>query len=129
MTMPHERTRSLRWGWELVAAIADDPEVDESIKQEAALIQATYPSPDLIARLIDADASGLPPPAAQSISAAADLFIRLRLNLQGTAETRHHLVCTLRHFPQPTELRLMGSQSHHFRITDSLLPEDWYDRR
>jgi len=129
MTMPHERTRSLRWGWELLSAIAEDAEVDESIKRDAALIKATYPPPELITQLIEADVPGLPPAGAQSIGAAADLFNKLWLNRQGTEETRQHLRFTLRHFPAFTDMLLMGSQSAHFHITDWLLQEDWYDRR
>jgi len=129
MTMPSERTRSLRWGWELLSAIAEDPDVDGLIKQDAVALKATYPPPELIAELIEAEASGLPPAAAQSICAAADLFNKLRLNHQGTEETRKDLIFTLRHYPAANDMRLMGCESAHFRITDWLLPEDWYQGR
>ena len=111
MTMPHERTRSLRWGWELLGAIADDPEIEESIKQLAALIKGAYPPPELIGHLIAAESAGLPPAAAQSIAKAAGLFTMLRLKLQGTEQIRHHLRFTLRHFPEATDVHLRQSIS------------------
>ena len=129
MTMPCERTRSLRWGWELLCAIASDAEVDESTRAEAVLVAADYPRPALVLLWIAEDASGLPPVAAQSVCAAAELFNKLQAGGQGTQETRTHLRFTQRHFPDAQEARLMGHQSEHCRITEWLLPEDYYENR
>ena len=131
MTMPNERTRSLRWGYELLQAIADDPDIDASIKREAASIATDYPSPKIIASLIESKPAGLPPTAVESIAAAAELFNSVRFTRQASLSDvmRDHLRYTLRHFPAASDSRMMGIQSGMFRISDWLLPEDYYDGR
>ena len=119
----------MRWGWELLSAIASDAEIDELTRADALLVATTYPSPELILLWIAEDANGLSPIAAQSVSAAAELFNNLQLSGQGTPETRNHLRFTQRHFPDGQEARMMGHQSEQCRITDWLLPEDYYENR
>ena len=119
----------MRWGWELLSAIASDAEIDELTRADAVLVAANYPQPELVLLWIAEDASGLPPVSAQSVGAAAELFNKLQASGQGTKETRTHLRFTQRHFPEAQEAHLMGHQSEHCRITDWLLPEDYYENR
>ena len=60
MTMPDERTRSLRWGFECLGEMLTNETIDESMRATAQRLLLTYPRPEQILALIEADASGLP---------------------------------------------------------------------
>jgi hypothetical protein len=44
MTMPHEYTRALRWGWEFLWELKDSAEVPAEIRDQAAALLGHYPS-------------------------------------------------------------------------------------
>lgn len=46
MTMPHERTRSLRWGFEFLGEMLSDMTIDESMRATAQRLLLTYPRPE-----------------------------------------------------------------------------------
>jgi hypothetical protein len=48
MTMPAERTRSLRWTREFLEKAAEDSRLDQSLRDRARIILLTYPSMDAI---------------------------------------------------------------------------------
>lgn len=48
MTMPHEYTRALRWGWEFLWEIHESSEVPAEIRDQAAALLGHYPTPDEI---------------------------------------------------------------------------------
>jgi hypothetical protein len=50
MTMPNERTRSLRWGWEFMLELQNAPELDETLRGRVEAILQHYPTPRDITR-------------------------------------------------------------------------------
>lgn len=48
MTMPAERTRSLRWTREFLEKAAEDTRLDANFRERARVILLTYPSMDAI---------------------------------------------------------------------------------
>jgi hypothetical protein len=47
MTMPIERTRALRWGWELLSTVQQRPDIPEDLRVRAATIDMTNLGDDL----------------------------------------------------------------------------------
>ena len=101
MTMPHERTRSLRWGFEFLGEMLSDETIEDSIRAEAQRLLFTYPRPEQILELIEADAPALPQASIEALVNASALWARLRVSGQGNEETRHTLKFVQRHFPEP----------------------------
>jgi len=128
MTMPHERTRSLRWGYQLLGEMILDTTIDASTRAVAQRLLETYPNPEMVLTLINADAPKLPEEAAAALVAAGELWRRLRRSDQGTEETRHNLLFTERHFPDASTASMLSRENHDgLRIW--LLPEDHYVHR
>lgn len=123
MTMPHERTRSLRWGFELLAEMLSDETIDESMRAIAHELLDKYPRPDQIRRLIETDAHALPEEAAAALVAAGRLWTRLDRSQQGTAATRHSLLYTQRHWPEDSIAKSLA-RGPLDGIRGWLLPED-----
>ena len=73
MTMPDERTRSLRWGFEFLGEILLDETIEDALPATAQRLLLTYPRPDQILEWIEADAPGLPQAAAEALVAASAL--------------------------------------------------------
>lgn len=109
MTMPHKRTRSIRWGHELLGEMLGDPSVDEAIKAAARTLLMTYPSPAAVSQWIDDHAAAIAPAAAQAIVEGADLWARLRRSGQGSDKTRRSLVFAERHFPEPWMAQMLAT--------------------
>jgi len=56
MTMPHERARALRFAGEMLRELQRNPDVPESIRQEARATLRHYPTPlDLKSMIEDVD--------------------------------------------------------------------------
>ena len=49
MTMPHERTRALRWAGEFLREVMESPECPPALKHQAYMILRHYPEPHSIA--------------------------------------------------------------------------------
>ena len=123
MTMPHERTRSLRWGFEFLGEMLADETIDDSIRTNAERLLLTYPRPETILEMIEADAPGLPQAAIEALVEASALWTRLRGSGQGAEGTRHTLMFVQRHFPEPWLSQLLGPRRKD-GLRRWLLPED-----
>ena len=99
MTMPDERTKSLRWGYEVLGELNADLEVPDDLRARAQAVCAGYPTPRTIQALIASNARRLPADMAEAIEAARTLFVDIQLSGMGSAATRKSLLYTLRHFP------------------------------
>ena len=106
MTMPHERMRSLRWGWELLEAMQHDASLPAESVQRAANLLLNYPAPDVLAALVGPTPPMLSTTVGSSIDSARELFQRVQYGGHGSAETRAHVKFTLRHFPMKGEVVL-----------------------
>ena len=126
MTMPDERTRSLRWGFEFLGEMLLDETIEDSIRATAQRLRLTYPRPDQILEWIEADAPGLPQAAARALVEASELWTRRQCSGQGTQETRHALRFVQRHFPEPWLSQLLGNASRE-GLQHWLLPEEEED--
>ena len=124
MTMPDERTRSLRWGFEFLGEMLSDETIEDSIRASAQRLLLTYPRPAQIFEWIEADAPGLPQAATEALVDASALWTRLQLSSQGTQETRHTLKFVQRHFPEPWLSQMLGVAPID-GLRSWLLPEDW----
>ncbi len=99
MTVPHERMRSIGWGRELLAALQLDASIAEEIQQEAAHLEATYPTVEELLHLLKNPDGDLTSAAAQAIEEARVLFETVRQLGLGCDATQRHLLFTMRHFP------------------------------
>ena len=108
MTMPHERTRSLRWGFEFLGEMLSDETIEESIQATAQRLLLTYPRPEQILDLIEADAPGLPRAAIDALVEASALWTALQVSSQGNEATRHALRFVQRQFPEPWLSQMLG---------------------
>ena len=124
MTMPDERTRSLRWGFEFLGEMLLDETIDVSIRATAQNLLLIYPRPEKILELIEADAPGLPKTQIEALVEASALWARLRTSRQGSDETRHTLMFVQRHFPEPWLSQRLGTASEG-GVRRWLLPEDY----
>jgi hypothetical protein len=124
MTMPDERTRSLRWGFEFLGEMLSDETIEDSIRAAAQRLLLTYPRPEQILEWIEADAPGLPQAATEALVDASALWTRLQFSSQGTQETRHTLMFVQRHFPEPWLSQMLGAAPID-GLRSWLLPEDW----
>ena len=124
MTMPHERTRSLRWGFEFLGEMLLDETIDESMRATAQRLLLTYPQPDQILELIQANAPGLPQAAIEALVEASALWTRLQVSRQGSEATRHTLKFVQRHFPGPSLSQTLGPALKS-DLRRWLLPEDY----
>jgi len=122
MTMPAERTRALRWGWELLSSMQERPGIPEDLRARAATIQQTYPAPGVVLRWIQDDIPRLPKEAAQGIDAAGSLFTDLRNVTELGDELHRDLLFLLRHYPSPGGVRA-AAQSFFLGIGSWLATE------
>ena len=124
MTMPHERTRSLRWGFESLGEMLSDETIEESIRGTARRILLTYPRPNQILELIEADALGLSHSAIEALIEASKLWTRLQVSAQGNEGTQHTLKFVQRHFPEPWVSQMLDPARTE-GLRRWLLPEDF----
>ena len=124
MTMPHERTRSLRWGFEFLGEMLLDETIEASIRATAQNLLLTYPRPEQLLELIEADAPGLSQKEIEALVEASALWARLRTSGQGSDGTRHTLMFVQRHFPEPWLSQRLGTASEG-GVRRWLLPEDY----
>ena len=128
MTMPHERTRSLRWGFEFLSEMLLDEMIEASTRATARRLLLTYPRPNSILELIEADAPGLPQTEIEALVEASALWGRLQVSGVGSQGTRHTLKFVQRHFPEPLLSRMLGRDPAG-GVRRWLLPEDYeYER-
>ncbi len=99
MTMPHERMRSLRWGWELLQTLQTDSSVPPALVACAAALAQSYPTPQTLSLMLHADRPQLPEGFGASVDGARALFEEVQLGGHGCEATRRHALFTLRHFP------------------------------
>ena len=100
MTLPHERMRSLRWGWELLQALQEDSSIPPSLAARAAALALSYPTPEVLTRMLEAERPELPEGFGDSIDGTRVLFEEVQFGGHGSQETRRHTLFTLRHFPE-----------------------------
>lgn len=129
MTMAHERTRSLRWAFEVLKEFSDDALVSEIERDRAATLLINYPKPATVLAWIEADASCMPIDAAIAIEGAGDLLRHISRSEACSAELRRSVSFALRHFPDPGSAEHWSKSSAGWTITAWLLPENQYDQR
>ena len=99
MSTPEERTRALRWGWELLRDMQRDETVPVESVDRARALALRYPAPAMLQELLASGARRLPQDLGAAIDDARTLFEELQVRGSGTADTRRFLLYTLRHFP------------------------------
>lgn len=124
MTMPHERMRALRWGWELLASLRTDSSIPHALVERAVNLAQTYPTPTALTLMLEADRPQFPEGFGESVDGARALFEEIQSEGYGSAETRRDTLYTLRHFPlrgasaRAADAALLGS------LKNWLAPED-----
>ena len=124
MTMPHERMRSLRWGWELLQAIQTDPSIPSALVVRAAALAQTYPTPQALILMLQTDRPQLPEGFGDSIDGARALFEEVQFGCHGSPETRRHALFALRHFPMRGAALSAATAAGLGSIKNWLAPED-----
>ena len=121
MTMPIERMRALRWGYELLQEMGQDQSLPEVTRARAGALLVVYPVPEALARHVVEDRGGLPKTWADALSEALDLFEAVGFRGQSSAQTRRSLLFTRRHYPDHQHIRLMANVGS---LKDWLAAED-----
>ena len=129
MTMPFERTRSLRWGHEVLGEIRDDAAVADKDRAKADELLRTYPSPSTVTDWIQEDVPCIPAVAAAAIEETGTLMRSILMSEVCAEPLRRSLTFTLRHFPEPGTAVPWAKCSAAWTIATWLLPENQYDRR
>jgi len=122
MTMPAERTRSLRWAHELLSALVAADDLSDEIRDRARLLCSSFPGPEAVQSLIASNADRLPVEIAQAIEQARVLFVDVQLSGCGSEAIRNNLLYTLRHFPTPGSAASIARDRFAFGI------ESWLAR-
>lgn len=99
MSTPVERMRALRWGFELLGAMQQDPSLPPACVVQASCLADIYPTPQALAHLLTSDSRAWPFEFGLAIEQARDLFQHVHFMGLGSPETRRHTLFTLRHFP------------------------------
>ena len=107
MTMPIERMRALRWGYELLQEMGQDQSLPEVTRARAGALLAAYPIPEALARHVVDERGGLPKTWGDSMSEALNLFEAVGFSGQGSVQTRRSLLFTRRHYPERSLIGLM----------------------
>lgn len=124
MTMPHERTRAIGWGKEMLLSIQEDHCIPAVLRARAGAIDPGYPTALALQDWLAAGKTKLPPDWAESISSANQLFLDVQWPVVGSETTRRELTATLRHFPDPWTIKCMVTSDE--AIARWLLPADSY---
>ncbi len=124
VTMPHERTRAIGWGKEMLASIQEDNSIPEALRARAREIDPGYPTAPALRDWLAAGKSGLTSDWAASISSAHQLFQDVQRPVVGSETTRRELTATLRHFPDPWTIKCMANSGE--AIARWLSPADRY---
>ena len=126
MTMPHERTRSLRWGSEVLQEIFDDDMVGINERTKAAELLRNFPSAAEVSEWIQLDVSCIPAEAALAIEGAGELLQVMLRSPASSAKLKHSVMFTLRHYPCAGETERWTASGRDGSIREWLLPEDTY---
>lgn len=124
MTMPHERSRAIGWGKEMLMGIQEDHSIPAVLRARAGAIDLGYPTALALQDLLAAGKTGLPPDWAAAINSAYQLFLDVQWPVVGSETTRRELTATLRHFPDPWTIKCMATNDEV--IARWLLPADRY---
>jgi len=127
MTMPHERTRSLRWAYEVLQEIRADELVTDGDRTRAAELLVSFPTPATVLGWLQSDASCIPVDAALAIEGTGDLLRSIYRSETCPGNLRHNLTFTLRHFPDRKSAERWSRCSAALPIRTWLLPEDEYE--
>ena len=122
MTMPDERMRALRWGYEMLADLGNDEALPVSTRERAAALMAAYPDQASLEGLLRDERPSLQPKMGPALAKAGRLFLEVQRVGAGSGETRRGLVYVLRHFPDATTIRLMG---RHGALGQWIALDDW----
>jgi hypothetical protein len=127
MTMPHERTRSLRWAFEVLQEVRGDAMANDGDRARAAELLVSFPTPTTVLEWIQSDAPCLPVDAALAIEGAGDLLRSIYRSETCPPKLRHNVMFALRHFPERASAQRWTRGSAALPIRTWLLPEDVYD--
>ena len=129
MTMAHERTRSLRWAFEVLNEVSEDASVSEIERDRATQLLVNYPSPTTVLAWVESDACCIPIDAAIAIERTGDLLRHISRSQACSAELIRSVDFTLRHFPDPGSADSWAKSCEGWTIKTWLLPENQYDQR
>ena len=127
MTMPHERTRSLRWAFEVLQQVRADALANDGDRARAAELLVSFPTPATVLEWIQSNTSCLPVDAALAIEGAGDLLRSIHRSETCPAKLRHDVMSALRHFPECASAQRWTKASAGLSIRTWLLPEGVYD--
>lgn len=107
MTIPVERMRALRWGYELLQEMGQDQSLPQEARARPGALLAVYPMPHALAQHVSDERGGLPMTWADAMAEAQDLFQEVGISGQGSVQTRRSLLFTRRHYPDRSLIGLM----------------------
>lgn len=128
MTMPPERTRALRWAYELLLEVSRGNVSSATDRDRAFGVLQDFPQPDAVLAWLRAGAS-LPASAASAINEAGALLQDLRLSVTCPPHFREQLYRVLRHYPQSGEALCWAGVASEGELHEWLQPEDIYGSR
>lgn len=128
MTMPPERTRALRWAYELLLEVSCGNLWSTTDRDRACAVLKDFPPPAAVLEWLRADAS-LPASAAIAIDAAGGLLQDLRLAVRCPPHFKEQLYRVLRHYPPFGEAPCWARGASENELHEWLQPEDIYGSR
>lgn len=127
MTTPNERMRALRWGVQLLAAVAKDADVPPELQRRAAELSRQYPDQARLLGLLADREAWIAQDVAQGLFDAGLLFEATASTGQMSLSTQQLWRGTMRHYPG----RFNGWQRREdfelFRVCELLACEDAFD--
>ena len=99
MTTPNERMRALRWGAQLLAAVAEDPVVPPELQRRAAELSRQFPDQDRLLGLLADREVWIAQDVAQGLFEAGLLFEVMAPTGQMSQATQQLWRGTMRHYP------------------------------
>ena len=99
MTVPDERPRDLKWGFEQLHELVADSDGPSDLRERAARLADHYPTPAALDQLVSDNAQTMPRALADAIEGAGALFRDVQASCGGNVDTRKSVLYTLRHFP------------------------------
>jgi hypothetical protein len=118
MTMPDERMRAIRFGFETLTEAVCDNTLPQALRDRAQSVLRRYPTTAQLEELLTHDSATLPPDWGEALNDARCFFHELRRRPDATEAQSWSIAVTLRHFPDEGNIK-------HFVSVATL--QEWFE--
>jgi hypothetical protein len=104
MTMPDERMRAIRFGFETLNDAACDKTLPPALRERAQVLLQSYPRTAQLEALLTHEGATLPSEWGEALNAARSFFKEMRRHPEATEAQIWSVTGTLRHFPDEGDI-------------------------